>query len=592
MKGFFDMNVKQIFPPASDRAAWAEIQKKPYTQQFKDFLMAKAETILSSPVPDTTATLFMEYVRNGNRTRFQDPYYARRSNMSILAVAECFEYHGRFIDKIIDYMWAIVAEPTWVLPAHCQLTDDPFPEFPVEIVDLFSSETALELSLVMNLVEKEIAAISPNFIKFVRDNIIRRIAVPLEDGPAPFWFEGLNNWTPWCCCNSLGAIVWALRDDVTRQEKLINTLHNSVKNYIRLYPEDGLCFEGPLYWAMSPGQMLFFFEQLGEWPDDPKIRLMAEYIADTRMTAECSMNFGDCASKCLYYPWMIYRFGEKLHNETLKAMGMETLEKTDYETVVAKTYNLLAYLFWLPGKYEKKEITGKEFSFYDKTQFFIMRKNSAAVAAKRGHAWSHHHMDIGHFMLFFKEKPVIIDFGAPEYTKDTFNENRFKNHILNNEGHNVLHFNNAAQFDEAPPAPGAMQCIENEDFVRCTMDLTTAYKPEAKLKSYIRELVYDCNERTLTVCDKWSIDNDTNDVYVNFYTPRAVTQKGGNLLIGDVPVTLKDCEVELSEFVIKDPVQIKNWGNSVTEIKIRKKSAADDSWKLVFDLSSCTEKEG
>ena len=71
-----------------------------------------------------------------------------------------------------------------------------------------------------------------------------------------------------------------------------------------------------------------------------------------------------------------------------------------------------------------------------------------------------------------------------------------------------------------------------------------------------------------------------------------VTAKDGNLLIGDVPGTLKDCEVELSEFVIKDHVQIKNWGNSVTEIKIRKKSAADDSWKLVFDLSSCTEKEG
>ena len=99
MKGFFNMNVKQIFPPASDRAAWAEIWKKPYTQQFKDFLLAKAETILSSPVPDTTATLFMEYVRNGNRTRFQEPYYARRSNMSILAVAECFEYWADLLTK-------------------------------------------------------------------------------------------------------------------------------------------------------------------------------------------------------------------------------------------------------------------------------------------------------------------------------------------------------------------------------------------------------------------------------------------------------------------------------------------------------------
>ena len=577
-------DVKQIFPPASDRAAWAEVWKRSHNVKLKAEVLKRAEKIMKEPVPDIPAQLFMEYTRNGNRSRYAAPFYGRRQNLTVLALAETLEYKGRYIDKIMDYMWAIVSEPTWVIPAHCRLTKDPFPQFPVEIVDLFGSETGLTLALVMNFVEKEVAAVSPNFVKLVRDSIIRHIAVPLEEAPAPFWFEGLNNWTPWCCSNSLGAIVWALKEQPERRAKLINTLHTAVKNYISLYPEDGSCFEGPSYWDASPGMMLYFLEQLGQWPDDPKVKVMAEYIADTRMTAEYVMNFGDCGAKSINMPWQLYRFGERLNSDKLKTKGLENLEKTKLSTALSRTMHTLSYMFWLPENKEKKEFSSNPVSFYKKSQFFIMRQNGATLAAKRGHAWSHHHLDIGHFMLFFKDKPIIVDLGATEYTRDTFTDKRYQNPIMNSEGHNILHFNNIGQMELAPAAPGTMKCSEDENFIRCTMDLTAAYKPEAKLKSYIRELVYDRKNRILNVQDSWELETDNNNLYANFFTPSEVIEKDGKLFIGGVPVTLKNCKAAVEKLKVTDSAQLRNWGKSMNMIKIYKKSGKKGNLLLSFDL--------
>ena len=578
------MQVKQIFPPASDRQTWIDALKKTQNRKLKKVVMEKAKNIMTEPIPDFTASLFMNYIRNGNRNKYETPYFQRRINLGILALAETFEYKGRYIDRIIDYIWEITSEHTWCVPAHCWLKDDPFPEFPVGVVDLFNSETGFVLALVMNLLENEIKAVSPNFVKMVRDEIDKRIAEPLEKGPAPFWFEGVNNWTPWCCNNSLGAIVWALRDEPERQAKLVDTLHTAIKNFIRLYPEDGFCFEGPAYWVVSPGRMLYFLEQLGVWHDEPKIKKMAEYIADTRMSAERSMNFGDSRSISAVTPWIIYRFGEKVGSEPLKSMAMESLIDYDNTVVVKNIFDALSYIFWLPQQNKKAKFSGREFAFYEKTQFFIMRKNGAVLAAKRGHAWSHHHMDIGHFMLFFNGEPIIIDRGSSEYTKDTFNNNRFKNDILNAKAHNVLHFNNIDQFEEAPPAPGAMTCSKTEDFISCRMDTTTSYVPEAKVKSCVRELVYDCNAKVLNLIDSWELETDSNDIYANFFTPAKVVQRDGKLFIGKVAVTFNGCDFIVEKVKITDSSQLANWGKFLNRIQIRKKSAKKGNWHLSFEL--------
>ena len=181
--------IKQIFPPASERKIWLDALKKDHNKKLKRVIMGKAGELINAPIPEITASLFMNFVRNGNRNKYETPYFQRRRNLSTLAIAESFEYKGKYIDRIIDYIWEIISEPTWCVPAHCRLEKDPFPEFPVEIVDLFNSETGMVLALTMNLLEEEIKAVSPNFIKLIRNEIIKRIALPLETGPEPFWYE-------------------------------------------------------------------------------------------------------------------------------------------------------------------------------------------------------------------------------------------------------------------------------------------------------------------------------------------------------------------------------------------------------------------
>ena len=544
--------------------------------------MEKAGTLLDTPIPELTASLFMNYVRNGNRNKFETPYFQRRRNLSTLAIAESFEYKGRYIDKIIDYIWAIISEPTWCVPAHCHLEKDPFPGFPVQIVDLFNSETGMVLALTMNLLEEEIKAISNNFVKLIREKIIQRIVIPLENGPEPFWYEGLNNWTTWCCNNSLGAIIWALREEPERQKKLADTLHTAIKNYIRHYPEDGFCFEGPGYWTVSPGRMLYFLEQLNLWHNEPKVKAMAEYIADTRMTSTRNMNFGDNSSLSKHCSWIIYRFGERVGSESLKNMALEALENVNYDNLCSELFNILAFIFWLPEKGKKKKFTGKTISFYDKTQFLVMRQKEVVLAAKRGHAWSHHHLDIGHFMLFFKDEPLIIDRGKTEYTKDTFNEKRFLNPILNNEGHNIPFFNGVGQLELAPPAPGAMSYQEEKHQISCRMDLTSSYAPEAKLKSYIRELVFDRKTKTLHVRDCWKTEMEQNEVYANFFTPAKVTQANGKLFIGKAEFNAEGCEISIEKIKNSDSSQMLEWGKFLTKIQIRKTTGKQGEWHLSF----------
>jgi len=76
-----------------------------------------------------TAVRFMDFGRDGNRSRYEALYFRRRSALGGLVLAECLENEGRFIDQIINGIWCICEESTWILPAHNPLskTKEPCP---------------------------------------------------------------------------------------------------------------------------------------------------------------------------------------------------------------------------------------------------------------------------------------------------------------------------------------------------------------------------------------------------------------------------------------------------------------------------------
>ena len=153
---------------------------------------------------------------------------------------------------------------------------------------------------------------------------------------------------------------------------------------------------------------------------------------------------------------------------------------------------------------------------------------------------------------------------------------------MNNEGHNIPIFNGIGQLELAPPAPGAMSYQEEKESIRCRMDLTTSYAPSAKLKSYIRELVFDRKTNTLNVSDSWETESDQNEVRANFFTPAKVIQRDGKLFIGSVEVKAEGCEMTVEKIKITDSNQIYDWGKSLTKIQLRKNTGKQGKWLVSF----------
>ena len=125
---------KDAFRPFGE--AQFDIRKAlaPYRAQF----ISQAEEMLEQPYPQLNASVYMQFVRNGNRSVYESMYFRRRSMLTTFTMAELSEREGRFTDRIIDGMWHIMEESTWILPAH-NWSGKPVGGGVVSLPDTFSS---------------------------------------------------------------------------------------------------------------------------------------------------------------------------------------------------------------------------------------------------------------------------------------------------------------------------------------------------------------------------------------------------------------------------------------------------------------------
>ncbi|MCZ6634983.1 MAG: heparinase, partial [bacterium] len=146
------------FPTADDREYWADLP-----ESVRNAHITRGEKCLNFEWPSVPAVRFLDYVRDGNRSRYERLSFGRRNALASLVIAECMEEKGRFLDDIANGIWCICEESFWGVPAHIgvQKAGRGLPDITEQIVDLFAAETSALLAWSVYLLGSRIDTVSP-----------------------------------------------------------------------------------------------------------------------------------------------------------------------------------------------------------------------------------------------------------------------------------------------------------------------------------------------------------------------------------------------------------------------------------------------
>lgn len=492
------------FPPASDRAAWAALPAAVEAE-----IVARGEAALATEMPALPASAYMAFVRTGDRGRFEARYFGRRRRLAALALAECVEGAGRFLDGVIDGVWAIAEESGWQLPAHnAYVRDTPqiiLPDTSRPVIDLFAAETGALLAMVRYLLGAELDVVSPLIGARIVGEVETRIVTPYLT--EHFWWMGrgdepMNNWTAWCTHNVLVAVMTTVVDPAVRR-RVVDKAAASLDFFLKDYGDDGCCEEGVLYYrhaglclynaaatldAVSGGA---FASIWGE----PKIRAIAEYIVNMHVAGRTFVNFADCSAMVTPCSSREFLFGARVGSERLMAFAAADWQIAGADGGDIDGINLFyaaqdAFAAAAINAYaaDAAPVAPVEI-FYPSVGVFIARDDQFVLAVKAGdNGDSHNHNDTGSVTLYRRGEPVLIDVGVESYTKKTFSPERYEIWTMQSAWHNL------------PTFGGVMQSAGEAFFARdvstgfapleswIAMDIAPAYPPEARLRRYRRHV--------------------------------------------------------------------------------------------------------
>jgi len=511
------------FPRVSERDAW---QKLP--ARVRDAHIRKAEGHLDSDWITPKASVFMEYVRNGNRSNYQAVSFGRRTKLAELVLGECMEGKGRFLDDIMNGIWTICEETYWGVPAHvgAQKRGSGLPDVTEPTVDLFAAETGMLLAWTDYLVGEQLDPISPLIRERIRYEIDHRIlSVNLKRDD--FWWMGfggrvVNNWNPWICSNWLTAVL-ILETDAERRALSIHKILRCLDNFLNPYPRDGGCDEGPGYWDRAGGSLYDCLELLHSTSrgridvfDRPLIREIGRYITRVYIRHPYFINFADAAARVHASASLIYRYGKSIGDRNMMGFGAFLAGKQrlgdDYISgsfgALGRVLSAMFALDELLGAEPEEPLT-RDF-WLPELQVMAVRSREGSteglyVAAKGGHnAESHNHNDVGNFIVYADGYPAIVDVGVETYTAKTFSNRRYEIWTMQSAFHNLPTINGVMQKDGREFRAGEVDYEATEESAAFRLDIAPAYPEEAKVLSWERTITLN-RGKNVVVRDRYEL---------------------------------------------------------------------------------------
>ena len=475
-----------IFPQADD-AFWRDS----IPQEMRQSYIAYGEQYLDKPWEALPWTVFAENKQTGNRVNYESICFAKRRQLAALVMAEIMEGEGRFTKKIIDGMGSFCEETWWGIPAHYSKA---IPLAELQEVDLFNAETANLIVWTRYMLQKQFDAFSPDLCQRIDHEIERRILQPAVENN--YWWKTAGmNWNPWICSNWLACVLICEKNEA-RKAEAIRQIKQATQAFIDAYPEDGGCDEGPGYWDRAAASM---FEVLRLMPDfagdSDKIRKMAAYAYKTYIGNDYCVNFADAhENKAVQQVNIVYPFGLWLNDPTMREFGAYLGRQKGVLTNPASLYDksgnfptLSRELFFLhqirhfiaekPSEPLLKDV------WLPDLQVMTARRGNLFVAMKGGtNGESHNHNDVGSFVVYANNEPLMIDAGVGEYTAKTFGKDRYSIWTMQSQYHNLPQINGVDQKDGKAYAAKVIRHKAGE----LCLDIACAYPAEAAVKSWKR----------------------------------------------------------------------------------------------------------
>lgn len=519
----------RLLPSCHDRDAWNAVDP-----EARAYYIGAAEAYLGKPVPALPASLYMEFVRVGDRSRYEAPYFTRRRALFALTVVECLENSGRCLNDIVDLVWTMCEESSWVLPAHnyqavsarhvapLALPDTEEPPY----IDLFSAETGALLSLVNHLLGEKLNEVSTIVSRRMSLEIRRRILTPYLERNDLFWMgfasdRPVNNWNPWINSNVL---VCALLEETApeRRNALLVRIARSLDRFLDGYAPDGGCDEGPGYFNVAGASMLDALELFDlasggavSLYDEPLIQNMARYILHVHIHGRYHINFADAAACVTPDAMLLRRAAERMGLDDLKQYAEYALTAgfaaSPYQLIRHTEYRRLRNLLTYRRSSEALPAANEPLSHaFDGIQVAYARQHADGTglyfAAKGGHNdESHNHNDIGNYILYADGEPVLCDVGVETYCRKTFSAERYDIWTMQSRCHNTVIIGGSDQRPGEQYAARDFSFADDGSTAVFRVDMAGAYGEDAHAERYVREIRLDRASGELTVCDRFAL---------------------------------------------------------------------------------------
>lgn len=557
----------RIAPSSYDSDVWKQLP-----EIYRQELTIKAEEWLEKPIPTLSVLDYMRFQKNGDRDVYAKPYLMRREMLTELVLGAAISPSEKLDERLIDLVWSICEESSWVLPFNDPLAmGESLPSLPdiyEPLVDSAAANTAADLCMLVQILGDKMYQSVPQLIQRILYEVNWRILRPFMVAQDMTWMCGSKAKAAECLRGVMLAFL-SFERDTQQRWACMRKAWGILDRLIGQLPPDGSIPGGMDEWFDTIAPLMDCLEMVRIATDgqidlrgELKIRLMCHFPVLCHMAQGWFINTGAHSVRLPLSGEAVYRMGMNACDRALCDLGA-FLFQTHYE---CKEETLLLHrcqnaLLRANLEKEANKPPFRRQGYLIAQQLLIARgeedeEHGLALAIHGGHNGQiGGHRDVGDITLFAHGQPVLVDAGCFEETS---------RHCLPTiSGQEQLN--------------GAVHRAENviyqleEDFSSLSMSLGGLYPKESHLIDWQRSAIYNRIDGTVQLIDIFDLTT-LELVQFHFMTPCKPVLSEKFAQIGPVRMRWEDgLEASVDAFEVPGEKWKKLWGGTLYRLTLSTK---------------------